>query len=62
MLGVLLVTLLWTLVGVAHPATAEAADPKGVLEIVTVPKVLGHASWWMVEFTERTVGGWSDSR
>jgi hypothetical protein len=40
-LGVLLVTLLWTIVGVAHPATAEAAEPKGLLEIVTVPKVPG---------------------
>jgi hypothetical protein len=40
-LGVLLVTLLWTIVGVASPASAEAADPKGVLEIVTVPKVPG---------------------
>ena len=40
-LGVLLVTLLWTIVGVAHPATAEAAEPKGLIEIVTVPKVPG---------------------
>jgi hypothetical protein len=41
MLGVLLVTLLSTIVGVVNPATAEAADPQGVLEIVTVPKVPG---------------------
>jgi hypothetical protein len=40
-LGVLLVILLWTIVGVASPATAEAAEPKGLLEIVTVPKVPG---------------------
>ena len=43
MLGVLLVTLLSAIISVAHPATAEAADPKGVLEIVTVPKVPGAA-------------------
>jgi hypothetical protein len=36
---VLLVTLLWTLVGVAHPVQASAAEPTGVLEIVTVPAI-----------------------
>ncbi len=40
-LGVLLVTLLWTMISVANPATAEAAEPTGVLEIVTVPKIPG---------------------
>ena len=43
MLGVLLVTLLSAIISVVHPAAAEAADPKGVLEIVTVPKVPGAA-------------------
>jgi hypothetical protein len=33
--------VLWTVAGVAHPATAEAAESTGVLEIVTVPKVPG---------------------
>jgi hypothetical protein len=41
-LGGLLITLLWTIVAVANPAIAEAAaQPKGVLEIVTVPKIPG---------------------
>ena len=39
-LGVL-VALLLTLVGVAHPTPAAAAEPTGVLEIVTVPAVPG---------------------
>ena len=39
--GVLLVTLLWTLVGIAHPVHASAAEPTGVLEIVTVPAIPG---------------------
>ena len=48
-LGVVLVSLLWILVSVAYPSTAEAAEPPraltpnsmGVLEIITVPKVPG---------------------
>jgi hypothetical protein len=40
-LGALLLALLWTLVNAAHPATAEAAEPNGVLEIVTVPQLAG---------------------
>jgi hypothetical protein len=39
-LGIVLVTLLGT-IGVANAATAEAAEPRGVLEIVTVPKIPG---------------------
>jgi hypothetical protein len=44
--GVLLVTVLWALVSVAHPFRAEAApsgaaSPTGVVEIVTVPAVPG---------------------
>jgi hypothetical protein len=40
LLGVL-VALLWMLVGVTHPGSAEAAEPTGILEIVTVPAVPG---------------------
>jgi hypothetical protein len=46
-LGVLFVTILWILVGVAYPTVSEAvptgvaAEQKGVLEIVTVPAVQG---------------------
>jgi len=40
-LGAVLVTFLSAIVGVANPATAEAAEPKGVLEIVTLPKIPG---------------------
>ena len=40
-LGALLVILLWIMIGVTHPALAEAAEPQGVLEIVTVPKIPG---------------------
>jgi hypothetical protein len=48
-LGVLLLSLLWALTAVANPSTAEAAEPpraltadsKGVLEIITVPKLPG---------------------
>jgi hypothetical protein len=48
-LGVLLLSLLWVLTAVARPSTAEAAEPpraltvdsRGVLEIITVPKVAG---------------------
>ena len=39
-LGVI-VALLLTLLGIAHPAPAAAAEPTGVLEIVTVPAVPG---------------------
>jgi hypothetical protein len=48
-LGVLLLSLLWAWLAVASPSTAVAAEPpraltpdsKGVLEIITVPKVPG---------------------
>src|SRR5215212_8440790 len=40
-LGAVLVTFLSAIVGVANAATAEAAEPKGVLEIVTLPKIPG---------------------